>query len=163
MMPLSKSALAQQLEQLIRNRPPTVADAAAAWANAYVGYAASAISAAASLPLNATGNFGILLGGFQGGLAALTPAGAAALIAQGVSAFWQAIAWTGPLAAGTTTVPGNTALAATLSAIFADLGNSTPAEKANRIADAFDLGARAVIVTDVPFVQPAPPIVAPIQ
>ncbi|MGJ4951511.1 hypothetical protein [Bradyrhizobium sp. HKCCYLS20291] len=162
-MPLAKSTLAQSLEQLFNSKPATAADAAAAWANAYLGYAGSALSSAASLPTNASANFPILLGGFQGGLSALAPAAAGALVAQGVSGFWQAIAWVGPTAAGTTAFPGNAALAAALSGIFADLGKSSPAEKANRLADAFDAGARTVIVADIPFVQPAPPIVGPIQ
>jgi hypothetical protein len=162
-MPLAKSGLAQQLQQLFENKPATAADAAAGWANAYLSYAGSALSVAGSLPVNASGNFGLLLGGFQGGLSALAAPAAGALIGQAVLGFWQAIAWVGPTAAGTTVVPGNAALPAALAAIFADIGKSSPAEKANRLADAFDAGAKTVVVSDVPFVQPAPPIVGPIQ
>jgi hypothetical protein len=88
---------------------------------------------------------------------------AGALVAQGVVTFWQAIVWVGPTASGATAFPGNAALAPALVAIFADLSRKSPQDKANELADAFDAGARTVIVTDVPFVQPAPPIVGPIQ
>jgi hypothetical protein len=162
-MPLTKTNLAQPLEQLFKNKPATAADAAAGWANAYLSYAGSAMSSAASLPVNASGNLGILLGAFQSGLSALAAPAAGALVSQGIIGFWQAAAWVGPTAVGTTAFPGNASLAAALSAIFADVGQSSPAEKANRFADAFDAGAKMVVVMDIPLVQPAPPIVGPIQ
>jgi|SRR5882672_9005637 hypothetical protein len=162
-MPLTKSSLAQQLEQLFNNKPATAADAAAGWANAYLSYASTAISSAASLPVNASASLGVLLGGFQGGLSALAAPAAGALVGQAVLGFWQAIIWVGPTAAGTTAFPGNASLPAALAAVFADLGKSSASEKANRLADAFDTGAKMVVVADIPFVQPAPPIVGPIQ
>jgi|ERR1051326_187234 hypothetical protein len=162
-MPLNKSTLARPLQQLFEDKPASLADAASGWANAYVGYAGGAMSSAASLPVNASGNVGILLGAFQAGLSALTPATAGALVGQGILAFWQAIAWVGPTAAGATAFPGNAGLPAGLAAIFADLGRASAGEKANRLADAFDAGAKTVIVIDIPFVQPAPPITGPIQ
>ncbi|WP_338699877.1 hypothetical protein V5279_18915 [Bradyrhizobium sp. 26S5] len=162
-MPLSKDTLAQQLEQLFNSKPATPADAAAAWANAYLSYAGSAISLAASLPVNAPANFGILLGAFQGGFASLAPANAGAIIAQGIIGFWQSLAWVGVTATGTTAFPGNGALPAALVAIFSDLGKKSARDKASQLSDVFHAGARSVIVSDIPFVQPAPPILGPIQ
>ena len=161
-MPLSSSTLAQDLERVFNAKPVSAADAAAAWANAYQTYATGALSVAASLPVGAPANFGILLGAFTAGLSALTPVTAAALIAQGATAYWQAMTWLGATAAGVTAFPGNVALAATLGVLFADLSGKSATDKANDLATAFDAGARAVVVSDVPFVQPAPPIVGPI-
>lgn len=162
-MPLNKATLARQLEKLFNSKPGTALDAATGWANAYLAYAGSALSSAASLPANAQANFGILLGAFQGGLAALAPPAAGAIVAQGIVGFWQATAWVGATAAGTTAFPGNVGLAVALSTIFADLGKKTASEKAGQLAHAFHVGAKSVIVSDIPFVQPAPPIVGPIQ
>jgi len=162
-MPLSRSTLANALQRVFDASPATAADAAAQWANAYAGYAGGAISSASSLPVNAAANSAILLGGFQGGLAAFTPMSAGALVAWGIITFWQAIVWVGPTASGATAFPGNAGLAPALAAIFADLSRKSPQDKANDLADVFDAGAKTVIVMDVPFVQPAPPIVGPIQ
>ena len=162
-MALSKSTLAEALARVLQASPTTAAEAAVQWANAYVNYAMASTSSAFSLPVNATANFTILLTGFQAGLAALMPVSAGALVAQGVITFWQTITWAGPTASGTTAFPGNAGLASTLAAIFTDLSRKTPQDKANELADAFDAGATTVIVVDVPFVQPAPPIVGPIQ
>jgi hypothetical protein len=162
-MALNKSTLADALARVLEASPATAADAAAQWANAYAGYATAATSSAFSLPVNAAANVAILLGGFQSGLAALMPVSAGVLVAQGVMTFWQTIAWVGPTASGTTAFPGNAGLAAMLAAIFTDLGRKSPQDKANELADAFDAGARTVLVVDVPFVQPAPPIIGPIQ
>jgi hypothetical protein len=162
-MPLSASTLAQDLERVFNAKPVSAADAAAAWANAYQTYATGALSVAASLPVGAPANFGILLGAFTGGLSAFTAVSAGALIAQGIAAYWQAMAWVGPTAAGVTAFPGNVALAAALGALFADLSGKSAADKANDLASAFDAGAKAVVVSDVPFVQPLPPIVGPIN
>jgi hypothetical protein len=162
-MALNKSTLADALARVLEASPATAADAAAQWANAYAGYAAAATSSAFSLPVNAAANVAILLGGFQSGLAALLPVSAGALVAQAVMTFWQAIAWVGPTASGTTAFAGNAGLAAMLAAIFTDLGRKSPQDKANELADAFDAGARTVVIVEVPFIQPAPPIVGPIQ
>jgi hypothetical protein len=162
-MPLSASSLAQSLESVFNSKPASSADAALAWANAYQSYATSALSTAASLPVTAPANFSILLGAFQGGLSALASPAAGALVAQGIVAYWQAMVWTGPTAAGTTAFAGNATLAAALAAVFSDLSDKSAAQKANDLANAFDAGARMVIVSDVPFIQPAPPIVGPIM
>jgi len=162
-MALSKSTLVDAMQRLLDASPSTAADAAVQWANAYAGYAAAATSTAASLPVNASANAAILVGGFQAGLAALVPASAGALVAQAVVAFWQAIAWVGPTASGATAFPGNAGLAAALAAVFSDLGRKSTSDKANELADAFAAGARAVIVAEVPFSPPTTPIVGPIQ
>jgi hypothetical protein len=161
-MPLSKSTLAQELERVFNAKPASSVEAAAQWANAYAAYAGSALSVAASLPVNAQANLGLLLGAFQGGLSAFTPVTAGALVAQGIMAYWQAMAWLGPVASGATAFPGNVGLAAALAVIFADLSRKSASEKANELASAFDLGAKGVVISDVPFVQPAPPIIGPI-
>lgn len=161
-MPLSASTLAQDLERVLNAKPAASVDAARAWASAYQSYASAALSTAASLPVTAPANFGILLGAFTGGLSALASVTAGALIGQGILAYWQAMAWAGPAAAGVTAFPGNAALPSALAALFADLSGKSAADKANELAQAFDGGARTVIVSDVPFV-PGPPIVGPIM
>ncbi len=161
-MPLSASSLAQSLERVLESKPASSADAALAWANAYQSYASSALSSAASLPVSAPANFGLLAGAFQG-LSALASMAAAAAIAQGVTAYWQAMIWSGPTALGTTAFPGNATLATALAAVFSDLGDKSVSQKANDLASAFDAGARSVIVNDVPLIQPAPPIIGPIS
>ncbi|HEX7119494.1 MAG TPA: hypothetical protein VF212_11940 [Longimicrobiales bacterium] len=161
-MALTRSTLADALADVFQSRPSTTAEAGLRWARAYHAYASGALSAAGSLPVNAAAGFGILVGAFTGALAAMDAEAAAAAITAGVMVFWQSMAWAGPTAAGTTAAPGNFALVPALAAIFADSGGGAR-EKADRLADAFDAGARMVIVVDVPFVQPAPPIVGPIQ
>ena len=121
------------------------------------------MSTASSLPVTAPANFGILLGAFVGGLSALSSVTAGALVAQGLLAYWQAMAWVGPTAIGVTAFPGNAALAAALAATFSDVSKKSAADKAKELADAFDAGAKMVIVSDVPLIQPAPPIVGPIM
>ena len=162
-MPLVKATLAQQIEASLKRRPQSAAEAASDWATAYVSYASLAMSAAASLPTTASANQGILLSAFTSAFQAQSPASAAAFIAQGVIAFWSAMVWVGGTAAGTTLSPGNMALASALSAVFSDTSSKSEGDKARAIADAFDLGAKLVMVNDIPFVQPAPPIIGPIS
>jgi hypothetical protein len=161
-MPLNDSSLAKDLEKVLGTKHASTADAAAAWAKAYQTYAQGAVSTGASLPVTVAVNASTLLGGFTGGLSALTSATAGAIIAQSVTAFWQAMAWVGPAAAGTASSPGNTALASALAAVFSDLSGKSAAAKASDLASAFDAGAKTVIVTDVPFV-PGAAIVGPIM
>jgi hypothetical protein len=162
-MPLMKASLSRDLADIFKRKPSSPPEAAVDWAKAYVAYGGSALSSAASLPVTAPANLPILIGAFTGAFQAQSPAGAAALMAQGVMGFWSAMAWVGPAAAGVTASPGNAALAAALSAVFADTSKKSEGDKANQIADAFDSGAKLVIVSDIPFAQPAPPIVAPIS
>jgi|RhiMetdeSRZDD1v2_1073273.scaffolds.fasta_scaffold181898_3 hypothetical protein len=161
-MPLNQSALAKDLERILGTKHASTADAAAAWAKAYQTYAAGALSTAASLPVTVAVNATTLVGGFSAGLSALTSVTAAAIIAQSVTAFWQAMAWLGPTAAGTTSFPGNAALAGALASVFSDLSGKSAAAKASDLASAFDAGAKAVVVSDVPFI-PAAAIVGPIM
>jgi hypothetical protein len=162
-MPLMKASLSRDLEAIFERKPSSPPEAAANWAKAYVAYAGSALSAAASLPVTAPASLPLLIGAFTGAFQAQSPAGAAALMAQGVIGFWSAMAWVGPTAAGVTASPGNAVLAGALGAIFTDTSKKSEGDKANQIADAFDSGAKLVIVSDVPFAQPAPPIVGPIS
>jgi hypothetical protein len=161
-MPLVKSSLAAALEQAL-NQKSALPAAAASWAQAYATYAASALTSAGSLPVTAPANLGTLVGAFTGAFNSLAVQGAAAAMAQGVLAFWQTMVWVGPTAAGSTISPGNTALASALTEVFMDLSGKSEADKAASLADAFDAGAKLVMVSDVLFVQPAPPVVGPIQ
>ncbi len=161
-MPLIKDMLAQQLELSLKQQPASPA-AAADWARAYVAYASTALSAAASLPVTAQANQGFLLSAFLNGFTAQASAAAGAAIAQGVILFWSTMVWTGPASAGVTLSPGNSALATSLAAIFADTAEQSEGDKARRFADAFDAGAKLVIVQDTPFVQPAPPVIGAIS
>jgi hypothetical protein len=163
-MPLLAGPLSKALEAIFQQKPPAAAAAAALWATAYLSYAASAMSSASSLPVAAAAGLPTLLGAFTGAFQKdQSASGAAGQIAQGVISFWSAQVWVGPTAAGVTTSPGNSSLASALGDIFGDTSDKTAAEKAQKIADAFDAGAKLVIVTDTPFVQPAPPIVGPIS
>jgi hypothetical protein len=161
-MPLLKSSLSQELESIFKRKPGSAAEAAAGWAQAYVAYAASAQSGVGSLPVTATANLSLLTGAFTGAFQAPSAAGAAALLAQGVMGFWSTMVWVGPAAAGTTVSPGNFALMGALGACFSDTSKKSESDKAGQIADAFDAGAKLVMVSDVPFV-PGPPIVGPIS
>lgn len=162
-MPLMKASLSQQLESVFARKPQSAAEAAADWAKAYLDYASMAVSSAGSLPVTAAANLGLLQSAFMVAFQAQTSTGAALLITQGVLGFWSTLVWIGITAAGTTTSPGNSALAASLGAIFSDTAKESAADKARQLADAFDVGAKLVIVTDIPFIQPAPPIVGPIS
>jgi len=162
-MPLIKTVLANDLEDLFNRNPGSSPQAAVSWARAYSAYAANAISKAGSLPVNAQANQGILIGVFTGAFNSQAAAAAAGIMAQGIMAYWQAAVWVGPVASGVTIVPGNLTLAVQLSMIFQDLGKKSPADKARELADAFDAGAKLVIVSDIPLIQPAPPIVGPIS
>jgi len=149
-MALSGASLKSGLEALFRQRPDSAAQAADTWANAYGSYAGGAMTSAGSLATNAAASFGILSGAFNSALQARSPAGAAALMGQGVMAFWQAIVWASPGGfVGATTVPGNFSLIAALTGIFADLQEKSEADQAGELADAFDAGARMVMVTDI--------------
>lgn len=161
-MPLTKSSLASALEQAL-NQKSALPAAAASWAQAYTTYAASALTSAGSLPVTAPANMGTLVGAFTAAFNSLGAQAAASMIAQGVVAFWQSMVWVGPTAAGSTISPGNTALAGALAACFTDLSDKSEGDKASELADAFDAGAKLVIVSDVLFVQPAPPVIGPIQ
>jgi hypothetical protein len=161
-MPLLKSSLASALEDVFNQKPAASPDAAEAWAQAYVSYASTAMATAGSLPVTAMTGLSMLTGVFTAAFNTVASQAAAAVMAQGITSFWQAIVWTGPAAAGTTIVPGNFALASALAAIFSDLGKKSAADKASEIADAFDAGAKLVMVSEIPF-APGPPIVGPIQ
>jgi hypothetical protein len=162
-MPLMKSSLASELEKVFNEKPAVSPEAALRWAQAYVNYAAKALTSVSSLPITAPANMGILVGAFTVAFNSLAVQAAAAVMAQGVMAFWQAMVWVGPTAAGTSISPGNASLAGALGAIFSDLSEKSAGDKASELADAFDAGAKLVIVSDVLFVQPAPPVVGPIQ
>jgi len=150
-MPLMKSSLAKDLESIFNSKPSSTADAASQWAKAYATYAAAALSSVASLPVTAMATVSVLQGAFMGGLSAMSSATAGSLIAQGVTSYWQAMTWAGPAASGVTSFPGNAALAGALSSVFSDLSKKSNAEKGSDLADAFDAGAKAVMVSDVLF------------
>lgn len=162
-MPLQKSTLETSLRSIFEQHPDSAAAAAQDWARAYVGYAGAALSAATSLPTNAQALLGALAGAWTPAFESRAAAAAAGAMAQGVTVFWQSIVWAGATAAGATVAPGNFTLQPGLLALFSDLSETSAADKARQFADLFDAGARQVIVSDVPYVQPAPPIVGPIQ
>lgn len=161
-MPLIKSTLSSALEAVLERKPDATASAASDWAQAYVSYAASAMTSVSSLATNAAGNQGILVGALSSAFQSQDTSSAASTIAQGVMSFWQAIIWSGATAVGATTSPGNFSLTAALSGIFSDTAEASAGEKASRLADAFDAGARQVMVTDV-LTSTGLPVVGPIQ
>ena len=162
-MPLVKAKLARELENILPGEYYSSPEAAERWARAYVSFAGTAVSSAGSLPANAQGNMGIVVGAFTGAFNSLSSAGAASAIASGILSFWQAIVWVGPTASGATIWPGNCSLSATLQMIFEDRRGKSVGDKAGELADAFEAGAKIVMVSDIPYVQPAPPIVGPIS
>ena len=159
-MALIKSSLRQKLESVLDAQPKSADAAGSDWANAYLDYASLAMSSMSSLPVTASASLGLLVSAFTAGFQAQGSSAAGAQIAQGVSSFWSAQAWVGPGLVGTTASPGNEALASSLSAIFADTSGSN-ADKASALADAFDSGAKSVMVSDV---SPVPvTVVGPIS
>lgn len=162
-MPLIKANLAQSLESIFQAKPGSSAQAASQWAQAYLRFAATAMSSVSSLPVTAAANLGMLLGAFTGGFEARSASAAASLMATGVSGFWSAMVWVGPTAVGTTLSPGNFALASALGAVFSDTSEKSDGDKARAFADAFEAGAKLVMVNDIPLIQPAPPIIGPIS
>lgn len=161
-MPLVKSTLSSTLEAVLESKPDPTASAASDWAQAYLSYAASAMSSVSSLATNAAGNQGILLGAFSSAFESQDTSGAASTVASGVMSFWQAIVWSGASAVGSTASPGNFSLSSALSGIFADTGEASAGDKASRLADAFDAGARQVMVMDI-LTSTGVPVVGPIQ
>lgn len=163
-MPLMKTILAQDIEIILdKGKPSSLAEAATQWSKAYISYASSALSKAGSLPTNAQALQGILTGAFTSAFGTLTAATAASLISQGIMTFWRAIVWVGPTASGFTIIPGNNTLTASLSAVYMDLGEKTSSDKARDFSDAFDAGAKTVMVYDTPYAQPAQPVFGPIS
>ena len=149
-MALVSANLKSGLEALFNQKADSSSEAADTWANAYVSYASGAMTSVGSLATNATGNFSILSGAFNSALATESVSGSAAIMAQGVMAFWQAIIWSSPAGfVGATTVPGNMSLTAALTGVFEDLEEKSEADKAGELADAFDAGAKVVMVADV--------------
>lgn len=161
-MPLIKSTLSSALEVVLENKPDSSVSAASDWAQAYVSYAASAMTSVSSLATNAAGNQGILQGAFSSAFGSRDRSSAASTIAQGVQSFWQAIVWSGATAVGSTSSPGNFSLSSALAGVFGDTAEASTGDKASRLADAFDAGARQVIVTDV-LTSTGVPVAGPIQ
>jgi hypothetical protein len=161
-MPLIKATLQNQLQQIIEAMPSRGV-APAQWAMAYVSYAAVAMSSAGSLPVTAMVNLGMVVGGFSGGFSSESASDCASAIANGIKAFWQAMVWVGGTAAGSTVSAGNSSLSSSLESIFSNVENCSAPQKAGEIADAFHLGAMEVMVNDILFIQPAPPLTGPIS
>jgi hypothetical protein len=162
-MPLVKSTLSGMLTSTFEQKPSSVADAAAQWADAYVAYASAAMTSTGGAATTAQAGKGALVGAFTGALSTQTSQGAAAAMSGGVMAFWMSIAWQGA-GTGVTTSPGNASLTSDLAAVFSDVEESSASDKAGKIADAFDSGAKTVIVTDTIPAAPSPiVVVAPIQ
>ncbi len=162
-MPLVGTGLRGQFEVIFSSRPASKAAAGQQWAQAYVSYAAAAMTSTGGAAMNAMAGLASLTSAFTAALQQDDANGAAGTMASGVMAFWQAIAWVGA-GSGVTTSPGNAALASALAAVFADTQEASASDKAGRVADAFDAGARLVIVMDTIPAAPSPIVVTgPIQ
>lgn len=160
-MPLVKSSLSSALADLFTNYPSSRSEAGQKWAQAYVSYASAALSPTGGTGVNAMAGLSSLASAFSSALQQEDPNGTAGAMATGVQAFWQSISWVGT-ATGTTIVPGNFALSSALAAVFSDLGQSSASDKAGKVADAFDGGAKTVMVLDV-LPGPVSPVTGPIQ
>jgi hypothetical protein len=161
-MPLVKSSLASALADLFTNYPASKSEAGQKWAQAYVSYASAALSPTGGTGVNAMAGLSSLASAFTSALQQEDPNGTAGAMATGVQTFWQSISWVGA-GTGTTIVPGNVALTSALAAVFSDLGQNSASDKADRVADAFDGGAKSVIVLDIVGVAPPVPTPGPIQ
>jgi hypothetical protein len=161
-VPLVKSSLASALAQIFADYPSSKSAAGQQWAQAYVSYAAAALSPTGGIGVNAMAGLSSLAGAFAGALQQEDPNGTASAMATGVQSFWQSISWVGAAAVGVTTVPGNFALTSALAAVFGDLGDSPARDKADRVADAFDGGAKTVMVLDT-LTSTGVPTLGPIQ
>jgi len=160
-MPLVKSSLASSLADVFANYPSSKSEAGQKWAQAYVSYAAAAMSPTGGTGVNAMAGLSSLASAFTGALQQEDPNGTASAMATGVQTFWQSISWVGA-ATGVTTVPGDFALTSALAAVFSDLGDSSASAKADSVADAFDGGAKTVMVLDT-IPGPTAPVLGPIQ
>jgi hypothetical protein len=147
-MPLVKASLASALADIFANYPASKSEAGQKWAQAYVSYASAAMSPTGGTGVNAMAGLSSLASAFEGALQQEDPNGTGSAMATGVQTFWQSISWVGS-ATGSTTVPGNFALSSALAGVFSDLGESSATEKGDKVADAFDAGAKAVIVLDI--------------
>src|SRR5258708_34436932 len=98
-MPLSKSSLAQALED-VYNRRPSLAQAGSDWAQAYVTYASGATSPMGGLPVTAMAGLSPLTAAFTAALGVQTAAGSAGVMAQGVVGFGQPTDWVDTHTAG---------------------------------------------------------------
>ncbi len=161
-MALNKSSLTDALANIFDSKPSSSVEAGLQWAQAYYSYASGAMTSVASLPVNAPAGLPILIGAFSTALTIKQPQASAAAMAGGVMLFWQVIAWAGPTASGATAVPGNFALIPALAGIFADAGGGGNRDKAGKLADAFDAGAKLVIAAEFHLVTGVP-LVGPIQ
>lgn len=161
-MPLVKSSLASALADVFANYPSSKSEAGQKWAQAYVSYAAAALSPTGGTGVNAMAGLSSLASAFSGALQQEAPNGTASAMATGVQTFWQTISWVGAAAVGVTTVPGNFALTSSLAAVFSDLGESSASQKADAVADSFDAGAKTVMVLDT-LTSTGVPTLGPIQ
>ena len=159
-MPLVKSSFASALANVFANYPSSKSEAGQKLAQAYVSYASAALSPTGGTGVNAMAGLSSLTSAFTGALQQEDPNGTASAMATGVQTFWQSISWVGA-AVGVTTVPGNFTLATALGSVFSDLGQSSASDKADKVADAFDGGAKTVMVLDT--TPPAVVTVGPIQ
>lgn len=148
-MPLVKASLSSQLEQVFTQKPSVAAEAASGWAQAYLSYASAALSPTGGMPVTAPAGLSILMGAFTGAFSSQDSSGAASSIASGVMGFWSSLVWVGAAAVGSTLSPGNSSLSSALSGIFSDTGEKSEGDKARAIADAFDAGAKEVMVNDI--------------
>ena len=162
-MPLVKATISSMLTSTFDQHPASVADAASQWADAYVAYASAAMTSTGGAATTAQAGKGTLLSAFSGAFATQDAQGAAGAISAGVMAFWMSIVWQGA-GTGVTTSPGNASLTSELGSVFSDTEEASASAKAGKVADAFDTGAKTVVVTDTIPAAPTPVVVvAPIQ
>jgi hypothetical protein len=161
-MPLVKSSLSSALANVFANRPSSKSDAGQQWAQAYVSYAAAAMSPTGGTGVNAMAGLSSLASAFTSALQQEDPNGTASTMATGVQTFWQSITWVGS-ATGVTVSPGNASLTSALAGVFSDTGESSASDKANAVADAFDAGAKLVMVLDTIPGTPPVPVTGPIS
>ena len=125
-MTLDPGALADALEELFARLPETAADAAEGMAAAYFDYASAGMFGASVPQLTSTHRDALaatLLTAIAIPAAGL-PATIAGAWSAGVTAFWPGVPVVGAQAGATVGCPGAAALAASLTAVFANLANT---------------------------------------
>lgn len=126
-MALSQSGLASSFRALFDSMPASASDAADGLAQAYYEYASAAMFGASTVAIpsvNRDAMAAALLSAIAVPVSG-SPATFAAAWASAVTAFWIGVPVAGAQAGATVGCPGAASLAAPLTAVFPNLGNTT--------------------------------------
>lgn len=150
-MPLDKSALASELENVFGAMLPTASDVADALASVYTNYAKEGRfgSSTPQIPPAKTTALAATLLAAIADPAAGSPATFAGAWASGLAAFWAAVPVVGAQSGAVGACPGAASMLATLSLLFANQNNSLE-DGAKGLADALHIATLTVTAAVVP-------------